>query len=76
MTNRVYMSDTMSISASACAIFCSEETCGRPPNRYDILSVGVVEAMGKSAIEVLWGPMVRAITRGNLCGVGLLVTVR
>jgi hypothetical protein len=28
---RLYISDTMSISASACAIFCSDEICGRPP---------------------------------------------
>lgn len=31
VTYRLYMSETMSISASACAIFCSEEICGRPP---------------------------------------------
>lgn len=36
---RLYMSDTMSISASACAIFCSEESCGLPPKRKDILNL-------------------------------------
>jgi hypothetical protein len=36
-TYRLYMSETMSISASAAAIFCSEESWGRPPKRKDIL---------------------------------------
>jgi hypothetical protein len=31
------MSETISISASAAAIFCSEESWGRPPKRKDIL---------------------------------------
>jgi hypothetical protein len=32
------MSDTMSISVSAAAIFSAEEGCGRPPpKRYDIV---------------------------------------
>jgi hypothetical protein len=39
---RLYMSETMSISASACAIFCSDESCGRPPKRKDIVCVGGV----------------------------------
>jgi hypothetical protein len=30
-THRLYISETISISASACAIFCSDEICGRPP---------------------------------------------
>jgi hypothetical protein len=38
---RLYMSETMSISASACAIFCSDESCGRPPKRKDIVCVCV-----------------------------------
>jgi hypothetical protein len=33
------MSDTISISASAAAIFCSEESWGRPPKRKDILYI-------------------------------------
>lgn len=35
--HREYMSDTMSISASAWASFCSEEICGWRPKKYDIL---------------------------------------
>lgn len=31
------MSETISISASAAAIFCSDESWGRPPKRKDIL---------------------------------------
>jgi hypothetical protein len=39
-THRLYMSETMSISASAWAIFCSEEIWGRPPMpKKDILMV-------------------------------------
>jgi len=35
---RLYMSETISISVSAAAIFCSEESWGRPPpKRKDIL---------------------------------------
>jgi hypothetical protein len=30
-TYRLYISLTISISASACAIFCSEDNCGLPP---------------------------------------------
>lgn len=30
---RLNMSETISISVSAAAIFCSDEGCGRPPNR-------------------------------------------
>lgn len=33
------MSDTISISASACAIFCSDEIWGLCPKRKDILEV-------------------------------------
>lgn len=36
-TYREYMSETISISASACAIFCSLEICGWRPKRKDIL---------------------------------------
>jgi hypothetical protein len=42
-TYREYMSETMSISASACAIFCSEEIWGWRPKRKDILAVLVGE---------------------------------
>jgi hypothetical protein len=35
-TYRLYMSETMSISASAAAIFCSDESWGRPPKRKDM----------------------------------------
>lgn len=38
-TYREYISDTISISASACAIFCSEEACGFWPKRKDIVRV-------------------------------------
>ena len=38
-TYRAYMSETMSISASAWAIFCSEESCGWRPKRNDMLAV-------------------------------------
>lgn len=34
---RLYMSDTMSISASAAAIFSAEVGCGRAPKRKDIV---------------------------------------
>jgi len=36
---RLYMSDTMSISASAAAIFCSDVGWGRPPKRKDMIAV-------------------------------------
>lgn len=36
-TYRLYMSETMSISASAAAIFCSDESWGRPPKRKDMI---------------------------------------
>jgi hypothetical protein len=37
---RLYISETMSISASAAAIFCSDESWGRPPpKRKDIVNV-------------------------------------
>ena len=39
MTYREYMSETMSISASAWAIFCSEEICGWRPKRNDMMAV-------------------------------------
>lgn len=35
------MSDTISISVSAAAIFCSEEGCGRPPNREKDMLAGL-----------------------------------
>ena len=58
-TNRVYMSDTMSISASACASFCSEESWGWRLKRKDILSWGVYGLVGLG-----WGG-------GGLPGIGL-----
>ena len=42
-TDRVSMSLTISTSVSAAAIFCSEESWGRPPKRKDILEGTVVE---------------------------------
>ena len=36
---RLYMSETMSISASAAAIFCSDDGWGRPPKRKDMIAV-------------------------------------
>lgn len=38
-TYRAYISETMSISASAWAIFCSDDSCGWRPKRNDILAV-------------------------------------
>jgi hypothetical protein len=44
---RLYMSETMSISASACAIFCSEEIWGLAPMpKKDMVDVGGFELAG------------------------------
>lgn len=46
---REYMSETMSISASAWAIFCSEESWGWRPKRKDIVGfVGVLKTVYRS----------------------------
>jgi hypothetical protein len=57
---RLYMSETMSISASACAIFCSDESCGRPPKRKDIVCVGGVDWLVmymRVKVEIRFNPM-------------------
>lgn len=36
-THLLNMSDTISTSVSAAAIFSAEESCGRPPKRKDIV---------------------------------------
>lgn len=38
ITYRLYMSETISISASAAAIFSAEEGWGRPPKRKDMVA--------------------------------------
>ena len=52
-TYRLYMSETMSISASAAAIFCSDESWGRPPKRKDMF-ICVVLVLG-SRLYRLYG---------------------
>jgi hypothetical protein len=49
---RLYISDTMSISASACAIFCSLEIWGFAPKNMDIFA-GLGWVVARRGVRVL-----------------------
>lgn len=50
---RLSMSETISTSSSAAAIFSADESCGRPPNRKDM--VDGVSGLGSGMVDCLVG---------------------
>lgn len=48
---RLNISETISISASAAAIFSADDGCGLPPNRKDMLMVMLRRSQGQETLE-------------------------